>query len=108
MRVDGPSRALVGFSNYTQKIAADAVDPDKLAASEMSNASQNFKVRADSPTTESALKSRSDFSTGVAQGRADSIEYSRQADANNRSADKAKDALAEYAYSKGSIIDTVA
>lgn len=108
MRVDGPSRALIGFSNYTQKMAADAVNPDKVASSGKNNASDNFRLRSDSASTASAHKNREEFSTGIAQGRADAIEYSRQADLSNRSADKDRNSLAQESYSKGSIIDTVA
>ena len=108
MRVDGPSKALVGFANYTEKIAADAVNPDKAAASSISNAAVDSRGRADAAVAQSSLKQREAFSVGVSQGRADSIEHSCQADANNLAAEKTRDGLIGSPYSKGSIIDTMA
>ena len=108
MSVDGPSRALIGFSNYTQKIAADAVNPNKVASAQMNSASDTFRLRSDSASTESSHKNREAVSTGMARGRADTIEYSRQADAQNRSADKTRSSLEQESYSKGAIIDTMA
>ncbi len=108
MRVGGPSTPVVGFSNYTQKIAADAVNPDRLAASQTSQASSQYRAQSQDAVLEQTLKNRESYASDVVEFRAEAIEFSQQSKASAEAADQVRSSFEIPAYEKGSIIDTFA
>ena len=108
MRVDGPSTSVVGFANYTQKIAADAVNPDLVAASQTSESSSQYRVQSESSAFEASLKNREAVASDMVQVRSEAIEYSAQAAASAQAADEVRESFDVPAYEKGAIIDTFA
>lgn len=108
MRVDGPSTSVVGFSNYTQKIAADAVNPDNVAAGKAQQSSDQVRFQAQSVVSDSSMKNRDSFASDVVDIRADAIDYARKAESSNQSAEEVRSSFSAPAYEKGSIIDTMA
>ena len=108
MRVGGPSTSVVGFANYTQKIAADAVNPDLVAANRSSESSTQVREQAQDAVLAQSLKNRESYASDVVEVRAESIESSRQLKASSEAADQARSSFEVPAYEKGSIIDTFA
>ena len=108
MRVDGPSTSVVGFSNYTQKLAADAVNPDMVASSQSTVSSDKARYSVESAATDRSLDRRAEFSSDVAEVRSESIEYARQSEDASRAAEQVRSDFSGGSYQKGSIIDTVA
>lgn len=108
MRVNGPSTPVVGFSNYTQKIAADSVNPDKVAADHSSQSSSQYRAQSEDAVLTQSLKNRESYSSDVVEVRAEAIEYSQQSRASAEAADQTRSSFEAPAYSKGSIIDTYA
>ena len=108
MRVDGPSTSVVGFSNYTQKIAADSVNPDKMAADQGSQSSSQYRSQSQDAVLAQSLKNRESYSSDVVEVRAEAIEYSQQSRASAESAEQTRSSFEAPAYSKGAIIDTFA
>jgi|MDSW01.2.fsa_nt_gb hypothetical protein len=108
MRVDGPSTPVVGFSNYTQKIAADAVNPDLVSANKSAQSSTQFRAQSQDAVLEQSLKNRESYANDVVEVRAQAIELSQQSKASSEAAEQARSSFEVPAYEKGSIIDTFA
>ena len=108
MRVDGPSTSFVGFSNYTQKIAADAVNPDRVAADQSSQASTQYRAQTENAAFEASLRNRESVASDMVSVRSQAIDASQQTKASAEAADTVRDSFEIPAYQKGSIIDTFA
>ena len=108
MRVGGPSTSVVGFSNYTQKIAADSVNPDLVAASQTSQSSNQYRAQSQDAVLEQSLKNRESYASDVVEVRAEAIEFSQQSRASAEAAEQTRSSFEVPAYEKGSIIDTFA
>ena len=108
MRVGGPSTSVVGFSNYTQKIAADSVNPDRIAADKLSQSSNQFRAQSEDAVLAQSLKNRESYANDVVEVRAEAIEFSQQSRASTEAADEVRSSFEVPAYEKGSIIDTFA
>ena len=108
MRVGGPSTPSVGFSNYTQKIAADSVNPDLVAADQISQSSSHYRAQSEDAVLAQSLKNRESYASDVVDVRAAAIEFSQQSKAITEAAEEARSSFEVPAYQKGSIIDTFA
>ena len=108
MRVDGPSTSVVGFSNYTQKIAADSVNPDLVGANKSSQSSSQFRAQSQDAVLEQSLSNRESYANDVVEVRAQAIEASQQSRTTSEAAEQTRSSFEVPAYEKGSIIDTFA